>query len=442
MVFPLLLTLVTSLTTAQPAPVFAVARTHVTVRAPVVVSPVVVLPAERMEPAPALGAPIAASHDLASATAAGMNLDALYRAEAAVKDEVRRGGFPGAALAIGRRDQVVIERGIGQIGWDPSDIGVDPDHAVYDLASLTKVVATTTAVMLLVERGRMKLDAPVWRYLPEFRGGAKDLVTVRDLLTHTSGLPAGADIWAPTPAGSLARAIATPLQREPGVKVEYSDIGFVVLWAAAERAAGEPLHRLLDRRVFGPLEMRLTTFLPGSSCVSCVPTERRKDGTVIRGRVHDPTAYRLGGIAGNAGLFSTAHDLARFAAMMANGGQLDGVRVLKRSTIEQFTRRQPGAGTRALGWDTPARTGTGAAGLRISPRAYGHTGFTGTSLWIDPDRGTWTVLLSNRTYAPKASNQIQSVRRSVHDWVSTSYDVGPVVATGAGAASDTVTGTP
>jgi CubicO group peptidase (beta-lactamase class C family) len=285
--------------------------------------------------------------------------------------------------------------------------------------------------MLLVEDGRMHLDVPVYRYVPEYVGGGKERVTLRHLLAHTSGLPAGANIWGASPAEALARALAVPLKHVPGSKVEYSDIGFVVLWAAAERASDEPLFRLLDRRVFGPLGMYSTTFIPGTLCSRCAPTARRPDGSEIRGRVHDPTAFRLGGITGNAGLFSTAHDIGRFAAMLAGGGELDGVRVLREETIRTFARRQPSAGTRALGWDTPSRDGTGAAGLQLSPRSFGHTGFTGTSLWIDPDRGTWVVLLSNRTFEPRGANRIQAVRRSVHDWASlavTASGTGPGLA--------------
>jgi serine-type D-Ala-D-Ala carboxypeptidase len=362
--------------------------------------------------------PGAARHQLADAAAVGLRHADLLRAESIVRDEVRRGGFPGAALAVGRWDRTVVERGIGTLDWLAGAPAVDPDLTVYDLASLTKVVAATTAVMILVEDGRMELDAPVSRYVPEFSGGGKERVTVRHLLAHTSGLPAGADIWATSAAGSLARAIAVPLRALPGRQVEYSDIGFVLLWEAAERAHGRPLHRLLDERVFGPLGMRSTTFLPGRWCDRCAPTEQRKDGTEIRGVVHDPTARRVGGITGNAGLFSTVHDLSRFAAMMAMDGELDGVRVLKPETIRRFTSRVPGAGTRALGWDTPNPGGTGAAGVQISSTAFGHTGFTGTSMWIDPERGTWVILLSNRTYEPRAPNRIQAVRRAIHDRVA------------------------
>jgi CubicO group peptidase (beta-lactamase class C family) len=359
------------------------------------------------------------------ATIAGLESSAaldgalLGEVERSVRAAAARGEFPGAALAVGRGERLGLLSGIGWIARDAET--VDPERTVYDLASLTKVVALTTAVMLLVEDGRMELDAPVRRYLPGFSGGAKDRVTVRQMLSHTSGLPAGAGLWG-TPAEALERAIAVPLKHAPGATVEYSDVGPVVLWAAAERIAGEPLWWMLERRVYGPLKMRSTTFLPGEPCSRCAPTERRKDGTVVRGVVHDPMARRLGGITGNAGLFSTAHDLARFAAMMASGGELDGVRVFRPETIHEFTRRQPGAETRALGWDTPALNGTGSGGLGMSSSAFGHTGFTGTSLWIDPQRGTWVVLLANRTFEPAGPNRMQQVRRSVHDQVARAAD--------------------
>ena len=348
--------------------------------------------------------------------------DLLGEAEAAVRRQVELGAFPGAALAIGREDQPVVERGIGKIGWSASAARVDPGRTVYDIASLTKVVGTTTAVMLLVEDGKMELDAPVSRYVPEFSGGAKDRVTVRHLLTHTSGLPAGASAAGDTPEESLQTLIRAKLERAPGAEVEYSDVGFVVLWEAARRAAGEDLFRLLDRRVYGPLKMRQTTFLAGVECPRCAPTMRTDDGEPVAGVVHDPTARKLGGIAGNAGLFSTAHDLGRFAAMLAHGGELDGVRVLKEETIRTFAGAQPGAGKRALGWDTPGPDGTGGAGRKISKSAFGHTGFTGTSIWIDAERKTWTVLLANRTYQPRAPNRIMSLRRAVNDQVALAAD--------------------
>ena len=369
--------------------------------------------------------PGAPHHPIDAPHVAGLGVFELLRAENAVRAEVARGAFPGAALAVGRWDRTAVELGVGTLDWDPGAPAVDPDYTVYDLASLTKVVATTTAVMLLFQDGRLDLGAPVSRYIPAFTGGDKDKVTIWHLLTHTSGLPAGASL----PAGyheAIARAISVGLVREPGSDVEYSDVGFVILFAAAEQAAQEPIPQLLERRVFGPLGMHSTGYRPGGGlCLECAPTAQRRDGTYFQGYVHDPIAGALGGIAGNAGLFSTAHDLAIFASMLASGGELNGVRVLNQGTLALFTQRQPRSGTRALGWDTPESDGGGAAGVKISPRAFGHTGFTGTSLWVDPDRGTWTVLLSNRTFEPRASNQIQAVRRTVHDWVATA--VAPLV---------------
>ena len=360
-----------------------------------------------------------ARHALAAPSSVGMSAMGLIRAEEAIYAELQRGAFPGAALAVGRRGDIVLEEGFGNTGrgWDSSP--VDPDHTVFDLASLTKVVGTTTAVMVLVEDGKMGLDDRVSSYLPEFTGSGKELVTVRQLLTHTAGLPAGIDV----PSGlsraeALRYVLRAPLARYPGGRAEYSDLSAVVLYAAAERAAGEPLYHLLEREVYGPLGMTSTSYVFGSEgCERCAGTSRAL-GDAYRGRVHDPIARRMGGIAGNAGLFSTGHDLARFAAMLANGGELDGTRVLRASTIRQFSTRQIGAGSRALGWDT------GGGGARISPAAFGHTGYTGTSIWIDPDRGTWTVLLTNRTYDSESNNRMQTLRRAVNDRVAEATDRG------------------
>ncbi|HEX6749233.1 MAG TPA: serine hydrolase domain-containing protein [Longimicrobium sp.] len=365
-------------------------------------------------------ADVAAAHEVAKTRK--LALAPLDEAEAAVWAQVRAGAFPGAALAIGREDQTVLERGIGRIGWSASAAKVDADRTVYDLASLTKVLATTPAVMLLVEDGKMDLDAPVSRYLPEFSGGAKERVTIRHLLTHTSGLPAGVALDAATPDAAWRQLLRTPLVREPGEAVVYSDVGMNVLFAAAQRAAGEPLFRLLDRRVYGPLKMRATTYLPGAGCQTCAPTLRDENDEPVQGLVHDPIARALGGVAGNAGLFSTAHDLGRFAAMLANGGELDSVRVFREETVRMFTARQPGAGTRALGWDTPGPNGSGGFGVKASQASFGHTGFTGTSIWIDPERHTWSVLLSNRVYQPRAPNTIMALRRRVNDRVAVAAD--------------------
>jgi CubicO group peptidase (beta-lactamase class C family) len=230
------------------------------------------------------------------------------------------------------------------------------------------------------------------------------------------------DLHGATPAENWAQLLRTPLARAPGSEAVYSDVGMNVMFAVAQRVAGEPVYRLLDRRVYGPLKMRSTTYLAGEGCPSCAPTLRDDSDQPVRGLVHDPMARALGGIAGNAGLFSTVHDVGRFTAMLANGGELDGARIYSAATVKAFTTRQTGTGTRALGWDTPGPNGSGGAGARLSKHSFGHTGFTGTSIWVDSERHTWTVLLSNRVYQPRAPNQIMSLRRKINDRVAVAAD--------------------
>jgi CubicO group peptidase (beta-lactamase class C family) len=262
----------------------------------------------------------------------------------------------------------------------------------------------------------------VQRHLPWFEGQFKERVTWRHLLTHTSGLPGGANIRGDAPRERLRRLLRTRIAEPPGRRVEYTDLGFIALWAAAERAAGEPLQRYLERRVWGPLGMRNTRFAPGMECERCAPTLfLTRSGEPYRGLPNDLYARRLGGVAGNAGLFSTAHDMARFAAMIAGGGEVDGVRVLRQESVREMLRQQPGAGRRTLGWqavcpDEPPREELPCE----RPLAYGHTGWTGTSLWVDPDSGLWTVLLTNRTYLVRnreRSAAIGELRRRVWEAV-------------------------
>lgn len=341
----------------------------------------------------------------------------LDRAEAEVRAALERRAFPGAVLAMGVGERVERITPMGKIGWTDAAAPVSAEETLYDLASLTKAMATTTAVLMLAERGEIDLDAPVQRSLPGFEGQAKDRVTWRHLLTHTSGLPGGAVIRGTEPDERLRRLLRTRIDISPGTTVEYTDLGFLVLWAAAERVVGEPLEGWLQRELWAPLGMHATRFSPGEGCEACAPTLRLRDGTPYQGRPHDLYARRLGGVAGNAGLFSTAADMARFAAMIAGGGALEGVRVLREESVREMLRQQPGAGSRTLGWQAfcPAeRTGENEPCAR--PVAYGHTGYTGTSLWVDPRTGAWAVLLSNRTYDVRnrrASQRIAAVREAV-----------------------------
>jgi CubicO group peptidase (beta-lactamase class C family) len=340
----------------------------------------------------------------------------LVAADKEVREQLDRGAFPGAALVVGVGRQQVYSSGVGRVGWTDGAEPVDAARTMYDLASLTKAVATTTAVMLLVEDGRMRLDDPVSRYVPEFAGGKGRGATIRQLLSHTAGTRAGAVDMNQDAAPSAARRylVTRPLALEPGKDVLYSDIGFVVLWTAAERAAREPLPRLLERRVWAPLGMRSTRFWPAAECAACAPTLRLSTGEPYRGGSYDEVGRALHGVGGNAGLFTTGADLGRFAAMIANGGELDGVRILRRETIDAFLRPEPGAGSFALGWVTYCREGKVPDHVACKDvYAIGHTGSTGTALWIDPATRTWMVLLTNRVYEPRRKVDMQRVRRAV-----------------------------
>ncbi|MFL5616924.1 MAG: serine hydrolase domain-containing protein [Gemmatimonadaceae bacterium] len=351
-------------------------------------------------------------------SAVGMSAARLANIDRVIERGIRAGGYPGAAVVVGRKGAAVWEKGFGRLGWTGDAGSVVAERTIYDLASLTKVVGTTTAVMILFDEGKLHLDDRVVQYIPEFGGGAKDNVTIRMLLEHRSGLPAGRDLWrlASTPEEARAAVISTPLFAPPGQYFEYSDLGADMLGFVVEAVSGEKLDRFLDTRVFGPLGMSDTRFRPDASLRGRIaPTELNPPrGYPLQGEVHDENAYALGGVAGHAGLFSTASDLAVFAQMLLNGGSYNGTRIVADSTVKLFTRRA--AGTRALGWDTCG--GTGSCGTYLSSNAYGHTGFTGTSLWIDPDREMFVVLLTNRVHAARArrpAKVIADVRADLAD---------------------------
>lgn len=335
-----------------------------------------------------------------------------------VREGIRAGGFPGAAVIVGRRGAVVWKKGFGTQGWSSSSPSVSTEGTIYDLASLTKVVATTTAAMILYDEGRLTLDAKVANYLPGFDGRWKDEVTVRHLLTHRGGLPAGRDLWRIAGNSDEARhaVVETPLAYRPGQGFVYSDLGADLLGMVVETVAGVSLDLFLQQRVFRPLGMYDTGFRPADSVRNRVaPTEVSPPrGYPLQGQVHDENAYALGGVAGHAGLFGTADDLAVFAQMMLNGGIYDGMRIVSDSTVRLFTQRA--AGSRALGWEMAE--GRHGAGEYLSPAAYGHVGFTGTSLWIDPQRDMFVILLTNRVHAARArrpATVIADVRSDLAD---------------------------
>jgi CubicO group peptidase (beta-lactamase class C family) len=320
-----------------------------------------------------------------------ISAERLLTVDRIVERAVEAGGFPGATVAIGRQDGPVWLRGYGSLSWDPDAAHADPTRTMYDLASLTKVVATTTAIMILYDQGKIRLDAPAARYLPRWKIGARAHVTVQDLLTHRSGLPPGRELWlvAHTPAQARRAVLTTPLEYEPGAHYVYSDLGADVLGQIVEAVSGEHLDAFVARHVYQRLGMTSTRFRPPPSTIARLARTEAPPG-----RVHDRNAATLGGVAGHAGLFSTASDLAVFAQMMLGGGQYHGVRIVRPSTVALFTRRA--AGHRALGWDT---CGGASCGQIMGETAYGHTGFTGTSLWIDPAHDAYVIVLANWAYS-------------------------------------------
>ena len=336
---------------------------------------------------------------------------------AVMKQAVASGAFPGASVAITQGGKLVALKSFGRFTYDADSAPVSND-SVFDIASLTKVIATTAMAMIVYERGLLDLEAPLAGVLPEFASedARRDEVTFRMLLAHSSGLPAYEKLFlrALTRESLLDAAFNVPLKYPPGTHAEYSDIGFILLGVALERIAGARLDGFCQREIFGPLGMSHITFNPpGAWRERILPTADDKAfrKRIVQGEVQDENASVLGGVAPHAGLFSTAADVAIFAECMLQGGSP----ILRPETVALFTKREtlPAGTSRALGWDTPSAPSQ--SGQYFSAGSFGHLGYTGTSLWIDPIRRISITLLSNRTW-PDCSNQaIKQVRPQFHD---------------------------
>ncbi|HUJ31987.1 MAG TPA: glycoside hydrolase family 3 N-terminal domain-containing protein [Candidatus Acidoferrum sp.] len=348
--------------------------------------------------------------------------------------------FPGGVVAVGWHGEVAVHP-FGHLTRDAKSPAVTA-NTIYDMASVTKVVVTTTSLMMLVQQKRLDLDAPVSRYLPEFATAAKSdpnpawraRITIRNLMLHDSGLPGIRQFFKDTKGydAIIHRAVSEPLVHEPGTQVEYSDLGFMLLGEIVQRLTGERLDTFAKEHIFEPLGMNDSRFNPSRNLRSRIaPTEldaayRKR---LIVGEVHDENSWAMGGVAGHAGLFSTARDIAAFAQVMLNGGIYAYHRILNRSTIQQFTGREDIENSaRALGWDVV--TQPSSAGHDFSPGSFGHTGFTGTSVWIDPARDLFVVLLTNRVNPTRANEKIRQVRPAVHDAVFQALGLAPAPATG------------
>lgn len=344
-----------------------------------------------------------------------------------VEESLSRGELPGAVVLVGIRDRVVYRKAFGNRAVLPAREPMTPD-TVFDVASLTKPVATATSVMILLERGLVALRDPVVKYVPEFapEGGDREKVTVEQLLTHRAGLPPDdpIELYTGTRAEIFARKYREPLEAPPGTRFRYSDVGYEVLGELVERVSGEPLDRFAGENIFGPLGMRESHFRPVATArflgermdladpsrpplSRVAPTERREERW-MRGEVHDPRAYAVGGVAGHAGLFSTADDLSRYCRMILAGGKLGRARILSPLGVDAMTRPRfyGDDDLRALGWDVATGWSRNRGDL-FPPGSFGHTGFTGTSLWMDPSSGTWVVFLSNSVHPDGKGNVIR-----------------------------------
>jgi len=359
---------------------------------------------------------------LIPASALPIQAQSFAEIDRAVEQGIGSGVYPGAVVVIGRSDSILYARGYGHFTWSPKSPVPSPDSTLWDIASITKVMGTASAVMRLVDAGHVHLDAPVRRYLPRFAGGSKDQVTVRMLLDHTSGLRSYAPLF--KQARSRAQAIdllysERPVRR-PGDLPVYSDLNAIFLGLLVEAVSGMSLDHFVAREVFEPLDLQQTTYHPSAVLRRRTVPSALWRGQPVQGQVNDPNAAILGGAAGHAGIFSTGLDLAQYAQVWLRSGSGPNGQWVSATTVRRFLTRSPNSGPRLLGWDTPERNldEPSLFGTLISDAAYGHTGFTGTELWIDPARDLFLVFLTNRTFDPRvrdSMHRLRSVRVELSD---------------------------
>ncbi|MGP8050622.1 MAG: exo-beta-N-acetylmuramidase NamZ domain-containing protein [Desulfobaccales bacterium] len=381
-------------------------------------------PAPQVSPAPR-PAPAAAAPEVSDRRFAGI--------EPAVNQEIAAGNLPGAVVLVGHQDRIVYRRAFGQRALTPRPLPMTTD-TIFDIASLTKVVATTTAIMQLVDARRLRLDDPVARYWPAFAANGKACLTIRQLLTHTSGLRPDVNShyrWSGY-EGALAVIAADRPIRPPGTGFLYSDINFITLGEVVHRVSGEPLEVYCAQKIFGPLGLRDTSFRPRQALQARIAPCDVQSGCLRWGEVQDPTAYRMGGVAGDAGVFSTADDLAVFVQMLLDGGESRGHRILSQEAVAALHQPQslPGNATqRGLGWDmrSPYSRIFNAA---FPAGSFGHTGYTGTSIWVDPRSRTYLIILTNRLH-PSGRGEVRALRAKVAAVVAAALPMGPPAAAAA-----------
>jgi len=366
-----------------------------------------------------------------SSAAIGISLDHLARMDRIIQESIEKKELPGAVVLVGHHGHIVWRKAYGARAVEPQREAMTTD-TIFDLASLTKVVATATSVMMLIERGEVRLNDPLVKFIPEMKGAGRDAITIEQLLTHTSGLAPDFDLkerWTGYNE-AMNHLYREQLRNPPGTRFVYSDLNYIALGEVVHRVSGQMLNEFARQNIFVPLHMRDTGFLPQNSLTARIaPTEKRRgqmsylgdtaanagaEGEQwLRGRVHDPTSFRMGGVAGHAGLFSTADDLAIYCQMILSGGAYQGTRILSPFTVAAMTQPRAAGedGARGLGWDI-ATSYSANKGDLFPLGSFGHTGFTGTSLWIDPASDTFVVFLSNRVH-PDGKGDVASLRGRV-----------------------------
>src|SRR5689334_13276198 len=370
---------------------------------------------------------------LAQSVFAQVSSARLSQMDGVIAEAIANKKLPGAVVLVGRKGRILWRKAYGDRAVEPAREPMTPD-TIFDLASLTKIVATATSVMILVERGKVRLNDPVSVYIPELKGEGRERITIEQLLTHVSGYAPDFDLrerWTGYDE-AIKRLIKEPLRNPPGTRFTYSDIGFITLGEVVARVSGMALDQFAQKNIFGPLHMVDTGFRPSAALKARIaPTERRRgqmsylgdsatdagsEGDLwLRGEVHDPTSYRMNGVAGHAGLFSTANDLAIYCQMILNGGSYGGVRILSPFSVAEMTQPHvvsaTGGGARGLGWDMNSSFSTNRGDL-FPLGSFGHTGFTGTSIWIDPASEMFLIFLSNRVH-PDGKGDVGPLRGRV-----------------------------
>jgi beta-N-acetylhexosaminidase len=351
--------------------------------------------------------------------------------DSVINKSIADSAFPGAVILIQKDGKIAYEKAFGYYTYDSSS-GKVTLNTMYDLASLTKVIATTTATMICYDRGLFKLDDKVSKYLLKFGVHGKENITIRNLLLHDSGLrPDIPSYKVFDSVKNKERSVMNQIYNDTliyptGTEMVYSDLNFILMGKIIEKVTGEPLDKFCEKNIFKPLGMNSTMFSPPQSLFSRIAPTENDDywrHRQIRGTVHDETSQLLGGVAGHAGLFSTVKDLSKLLQMLLQKGIYHGKEFIKRATVEMFVKKQSDLSSRALGWDTKSPfPDYSSSGKFFSDDSYGHTGFTGTSIWTDPERNLFVIFLTNRVYPTRENSKIREVRPKVHDAVIESLE--------------------